>query len=186
MSSCVVSFNSPQDFLTSTCPVWLKTATLTPFSLASISTVAFKPEDCACCAHRNVDMLSEVALYKLPQRKRDTHRAACVKLFQTLQGIRNKKMLKEFNMEVACSLCRYLADLVCAHINTAPIQMVNVLHLCSTFLVLWPLKCFTPQVTLTPFIYWWRGLSRKVRSRPSRKTAHSHTFTHQWHRHWNS
>lgn len=40
-------------------------------------------------------------------------------------------MLEDFNVEEECSLCRYLADLVCAHVNTAPIQMVNVLHFSS-------------------------------------------------------
>lgn len=64
-------------------------------------------------------------------------------------------MLEDFNMKVFACRCVAvsLSRWPCVRSQKAPIQMVNVLHLCRTFLVLRPLKCFTPQVTLTPFIY---------------------------------
>lgn len=69
------------------------------------------------CKETSVYMLLEVAAYRLPQRLR--HRAACVKLFQTLQHIRNKKILEDFNTEEECWLktwcyhCHFESNLNC-------------------------------------------------------------------------
>lgn len=52
--------------------------------------------------------LPEAAVYRVPQR----NKAACVKLFEMLEHIRNKKMWQDFNMEELCPLCCDLADLV--------------------------------------------------------------------------
>lgn len=84
---------------------------------SKLSTVASTTERCSCCVHKISENAAQLPVFScsrrllcvgyLRERERERRRAACAKLFWTLQNIRNEKM-----SEVECSLYRILTDLV--------------------------------------------------------------------------